>query len=166
MRFSPHLPNRLINALVVAFLFTAIGQLIPFTYYKYFDSREYVKVELPVDTDLKVYNPCDRVLLNTRLTSLMPAVVNGSIQLTMVRANDVVTPVNKYDFEGVIIKEGSQPYSATLPIPCTAPDGVYYYEGVLTYENMGVQKHFYFYTGKFNVVTTPLSPKPGRDEVL
>jgi hypothetical protein len=165
-KIHPHMTGRMLNSLLFGALFILIGQFLPATYYKYFDDREYVSVELPVDTDLKVYNPCDSVLLNTQIRSMIHTSLDVRIQLTMVRADNAITPVDSKEVHNIIIKAGVQPYSVPVPIPCRVDEGIYYFEGNIIYVLRGVEHTEYFYSGKFNVVSTPLSPKPGRDEVL
>ena len=165
MRNHLHIRGRVINALVLAAVFAFIGQSVPHTYYKYFDKREYVKVELPVDTDLKVYNACDQVILSTRIDSEISASLRGIFQLTMFNNDGNLTPVRTFEFKDFVVERASNPYEVTVAIPCGVPEGVYYYEGVFKYDMKGIPHEVYFYSGKVNVVSYPLSPKPGKDDL-
>ena len=157
--FDEHLPNRLLSAMIFAFIFIATPKLLTDFYFHYLDQTQYISITQPMSIDKKTYKPCEPVIVTTRLTAKIDADVTSLTQLVLMkddistvrigRVMESKTPVRALDPHSV---------SSAIPLPCDLEDGRYFWQGNASYFIRGYEHTISFVSDTFNVYKAGLSP--------
>lgn len=141
--------NRLALALAIIAICTTfasvMGWFIPYTYFKYLDgNREYIHVDL-VKYNKRVYFPCEKFTSVTHYTSEINTRVDFSYQIYKV-VGDHVEPLRGYkvnvkNIPIVKTEAKGRTITAESMIPCNFPTGVFFAEGLVSFEVHDEAKH-------------------------
>lgn len=161
--------SKLIRALIIIAFCTGFATImaiaVPYAYFKYFDfGREYIKVDL-VTYNKKVFNPCEKVITTTHYSSSVNTRVNFSYQVYKVMADGSVEPVEGYkltvkDIPIIKTASGGRTIVSNTHVPCDFPTGVFFTEGLVSYEIHDEPKHTLY---KGDLVTIEATPSAGFD---
>lgn len=141
--------NRLVKAVIIISFFTALAAamsvIFPFAYFRYLDfNREYIHIDL-VTYNKKVFYPCEEVITSTHYKSEVDTRVNFSYQVYRV-VNHHVEPLKGYKFtmrDIPVVKTppGGRTIISNSTIPCDFPTGVFFTEGIVSFEVRSEPKH-------------------------
>lgn len=133
------LDNLLVRMAIFGILAIVIPNAIIDFYYKYLDTREYYHIESPVkvvdSTSVKcgtmtlIFTRNSQILSDATANKELTLVHNGS-DVYKTTSSLVLNPTNGYEDVPSIVD-----------IPCTIPEGEYYWNGVVSYDVHGVDKH-------------------------
>jgi hypothetical protein len=149
-RLSQLFMTRLLNGIIFMAAFMVIGTLAPILYYNFFDNTNYVIQEVPFTVDKAMYKPCSTVRANFTQSAVINVSGVNVQELVLVRADksiDSVTTIRKDSF----IQQGDNNVTVLLTLPCDIEDGLYYWQGILSYEVHYVKKESVWHTERFLV---------------
>lgn len=156
----PDLRPRFLYAVLFAFLFSFMGWAIPEVYFRYLDKTEYLVVQQPVSVDRKLYAPCERTRLTTKLEAKVDVNVKSLTQLILtnekgdkIRASEVI------EAEAPILADDEHIVSGWLNLPCDLEEGLYYWQGNATFEVNGNEKTISFISETFTVEISEEEPE-------
>lgn len=157
---SIHTKKRLLYAAIGAIIFSVVGFLLPYTYYRYFDTTQYYTVVQPIPVDSTFYKPCDDAVLNITRTSLID--ISGEVQtdlaLKRVGSPDFVVPRARFH-RRISVKKGEHvTISTSYRLPCNLATGVYYWQLTLSYEVRGFQHDYTAVSETFHVNAAGVDP--------
>lgn len=148
-----HFARRVVLALVFSIVFMVIGQVVPDTYYRYFDNKQYYTVVQPMPVDKKWYKPCESVQITGTVTSLVNTNLDMNIELILRKSNNTVLKIPDLVLKKTTIAkaEARQTVLIAYPLPCDLEDGLYYWQMLVTYKIYGYDRHYFAVTDTFNV---------------
>ncbi|GEM_PF-3574028 len=143
------LKDSLQTMILFALAFIVVGQCIPEVYFRYIDKTDYYQIELPIQVDRAVYQPCQTVNLKVHRNSLVDVDATAIVELTLLE-EDKKTEIETKTFN-LVLNKGEEVINFPIVLPCKIPIGKYYYNGILKYKVQNVTKTKNFYTSKFYV---------------
>lgn len=128
-RIIPDIENewssRLTNAILGAILFIVVGYYVPNIYYKYFDNREYFKIN-SVQTTEAAYAQCAISTVVVQRTSQIDANATRYVDIALQSENGESTiPVPELTRNILIERNDNKIIIDGLTIPCSLKNGEY-----------------------------------------
>lgn len=145
--------SRWIMVVLVAFLFTYVGSVLPDLYYRYVDKTVYISVKQPFSLNKKIFTPCEEVKALIVRTSIIDTQVEGLLELTLVKPASLYIPIPLYQGPFVVNK-GTRTLEYTYKLPCTLPDGEYLIRGIYKYEIKDYHREYALISEYFTVQST------------
>lgn len=138
-----------------AAMFSIIGYYVPRIYAQYFDRTVYFSFQNPLAIDKAKYTPCERITMFIKRQALLTVPAVSVKNLYLVKDEGNVRRVDSFKTHIIIFKEDSNPKSS-WNLPCNVEPGLYYYQGLISFENQyGFKKTAEFHTKRFNIEATP-----------
>lgn len=134
--------TRVANILTFVALFTIIGVGIPYAYYRYFDTKQYINIDLVI-YDKKVFQRCEPFVSNTHYTALLDLPIQFQMQVFRIYPDGKKEPVRGTRSAVDYFVNDTPPQGTTLTnsgIVPAFPDGTYYQEGLVSYKVRGHER--------------------------
>lgn len=145
--------HRIINSLIVGFIFVVGGYLIPQIYYTYLDNSTYYKVN-DITIDKEVYTPGEDVVVTIDRTSLVNANATAIRELVLLQiegGNQVFDEVYRV-IENTSIDEGYSIVRIHFKLPEDLKSGEYFWRGTIAFDVREREKTSSFTTPTFDIV--------------
>lgn len=141
--------DSIFSIVLFAALFSVLGYYIPRAYYTWFDQTVYYSIEVPIQVEKEVYKSGDIVTVQIKRSALIFTQGISIRELTLVdqNGNHEVFTYNT----NLAINEGSEIVTADWLLPPNIKNGVYFFQGVVSYPVRGITKFTPFCTEKFTV---------------
>lgn len=155
-----HTKNRIKYTVAGALIFSIVGFLLPYTYYRYFDSTQYYTVVQPIPVDSTYYKPCDDTILTITRTATTDLTGNVETNLRLKQNDNTVFIVPRATFKRqTAIKKGDHiTISVPYRLPCDLADGLYYWQLTLTYKVKGFVHQYVAVSDTFHVNKNGVDP--------
>lgn len=142
-RIERHIPDwrsRFMTGIMMAFLFSAIGWVLPKLVVRYTPAESYYDVQI-TGVDKKIYKPCETIHYVLSRKSRVSS--GGRFRTVLVHLIDDKTnriqTVARTDVEGAI-DPGEQLIQRSMVVPCDAEDGTYFLDRSSIFYVDGIQK--------------------------
>jgi hypothetical protein len=120
--------------LLFASFFMVFGYYFPKIYYEYFDTRTYYDVRVPFETDKPVYNPCGKVKQTVSRNAVTEIDGVATIELVLINETGNEEVYRERQVFSTEQTDGYETVYVTFVLPCQLENGLYRYEGIITYE--------------------------------
>lgn len=147
--FISRLKESVFSMIFFAALFSVLGYYIPRAYYTWFDQTVYYNIKVPIDVEKEVYKSGDIVTVQIERTALIDTQGISIRELTLVGENGN-TEVFSYT-TNLAINAGKEMVIVDWLLPPNIKDGVYFFQGVVSYPVRGITKFTPFCTEKFTI---------------
>lgn len=130
-----------------AILFSMLGYYIPKAYFTWFDHTSYYSIKVPIEVEKEIYKSGDIVSVEVDRTAIFDTQGTSIRELILVGDNG-----NKEIFRyntNLSINSGREKISVDWLLPPKIKDGIYFFQGVVSYPVRGITKFTPFYTEKF-----------------
>lgn len=141
--------ERIFSMVFFAALFSVLGYYIPRAYFTWFDQTIYYSIEVPIQVEKEVYQSGDIVTVDIIRTALLDTQGVSIRELTLVGENGN-TEVFTYN-TNLAINAGKEHVRVDWLLPPNIKDGVYFFQGVVSYPIRDITKFTSFCTEKFTI---------------
>lgn len=158
---NPSLARQILSAVIFCMIFMGTAYLWKDTYYRYFDTVEYLSIDSPISVDKTFYKPCDLVAVSAGIEAKIDVEAIVLTELVLVKEDDgdyLRIDGSQTIQHAPFRKQDHHIVSSYLRLPCELPDGRYYWKGNATYPIRGYQRTESYVSETFNVTQTGLSP--------
>jgi hypothetical protein len=146
--------NRVLFALLFAFVFSVVGHIVPNVYYQFIDDTQYLEISQPISTDRQTYRACDTTELTVQLDAKIDVSVETITQLVLVKVGGEFVRVGEPIEARIPIKAVDKHIvQGSLLLPCDIEAGNYYWQGIAIYKVREFTKELSFITETFEVTT-------------
>ncbi len=150
------LNQRIFYIIGFALLFTVMGNLIPYTYHRYFDDKNYFEYVGGLTLDRKLYNRCDTIYVSGTLKSEVDLGVVATV-IYLMQADGKKNAIDVVKENQIIPKTGKDGFRFSVPrkIPCERADfkaGIYELLVQYEYEIKGNKKSYSIYSPQFTII--------------
>lgn len=147
--FINRLKESLFSMIFFAALFSVLGYYIPRAYYSWFDQTIYYSIETPIQVEKEVYKPGDIVTVNIIRKAVLDTQGISIRELNLVdeKGNIEVFTYNT----NLAINAGKENIKVDWLLPPNLKDGVYFFQGIVSYPIRGITKYTPFCTERFTV---------------
>ena len=152
--------DRIFHVVVFACLFAFLGWAIPRIYFYSFDKTEYLTFDGPVTTDRKIYKPCEKIRLTAFANVVVPLQVENVMTLVKIISDNHFEKDPGPVLHFTLNKGKDQVITTDWDLPCSAKEGIYYYEGINKFQFQGADKTFYYISEQFRISTMEAKLQP------
>lgn len=129
--FILRIHSRLASVIFFSLMFAIVGTLLPDFYFKYFDNRQYLKIDTATIVGGEL-NKCGYVDVELDRHALIDLQAKAIVEFVLVRADAPDTEVQRLVRE-VAISKGDKRVIQSYKLDCDIREGNYYLEGNVTY---------------------------------
>lgn len=144
-----HLKDSLFSIVLFATLFAVLGYYIPRAYFSWFDRTVYYTIKVPIEVEKDIYKSGDTVTVSIERSALIDTQGISIRELILVDENG-----NKEVFRyntNLAINAGKENITVDWVLPLNIKDGVYFFQGVVSYPIRGITKFTPFCTERFTI---------------
>lgn len=147
--FGNHFKDSVFHMVFFATLFAVLGYYLPKAYFTWFDQTVYYSIKVPIEVEKEAYKAGDIVTVEIDRTALITTQGISIRELILVdeKGNKEVFRYNN----NLAINAGSEKLNVEWLLPPNIKDGVYFFQGVVSYPIRGITKFTPFCTEKFTV---------------
>ena len=144
-----HLKESIFSIVLFATLFSVLGYYIPRAYFTWFDQTVYYTIKVPVEVEKDVYKSGDIVTVRIERSALIDTQGISIRELILVdeKGNREVFRYNT----NLAINAGKEDVTVDWLLPPNIKDGVYFFQGVVSYPVREITKVTPFCTERFEV---------------
>ncbi len=144
-----HFQESIFHIIFFASLFSLLGYYIPKAYFTWFDHTVYYTIKVPIDIEKEIYKSGDIVGVEIERTALFDTQGISIRELILVdeKGNREIFRYNT----NLAINAGKEKMNVDWLLPPNIKNGVYFFQGVVSYPIRGITKFTPFYTEKFTV---------------
>lgn len=147
--FMVHLKSSFFSIVFFACLFSLLGYFIPKAYFTWFDKTVYYTIKVPIEVEKEVYKSGDIVTVKIERNALIDTQGISIRELILVNQNGN-NEVFKYN-TNLAINVGKEIVYVDWLLPPNIKNGVYFFQGIVSYPVRGITKFTSFCTEKFEV---------------
>ncbi len=144
-----HLKNSIFSIVIFATLFSVLGYYIPRAYFSWFDQTIYYTIKVPVEVEKDIYKAGDIVTVEIERNALITT-QGVSIRELILIDEKGNKEVFRYTTD-LAINAGKEKVNVDWVLPPNIKDGVYFFQGVVSYPIRGITKFTPFCTEKFTI---------------